>query len=304
MEKSEKTLKKSFFEEKKMVNWIEIALFLYALAGSATTGYWFLVSFSRNFREHDRTTKLGYSVIAGLVCTGIVFFAAILLTAGPYQNTSFLETFFWLIPVSFAILMLTAAGKRAWLLIERAQYGEQGKPVPIPEEKLGTSLLARQTMAGKIPQPEPFSDSIPEKTVPAIAAGSPETTETEPEPEENAEEAEEKEGRMEESGETEKDVVAEIQRIMKSDLSEKEKQEMQERKASDLEEKEEIRKIMGRPETGTETELPSALSGNEPGKTGSSEIEKIKEELKKKIRAKETAEKIKEELKKKATRKK
>ncbi len=292
-----------------MVNWIEIGLFLYALAGSATTGYWFLVSFSPSFRERDRNTKLGYSVIAGMIYTGAIFFVSILLVSGHYNNLNFLETFFWMIPISFVLLALTASGKRAWILIERAQYGEQA-PQKEPEEKLGTSLLTAQTPGTqRIPPMEtgtaksaPF---ISETSQPIEREKEPEEKTEEEFPEEELEPIEEKEP-LEEPGETEKDVAEEIRKIMKGEMTEKEKkqEEMKRTLAGDLEEKKEIRKIMGTPASESEEEFPSALSPSTPaGGMSPSDLEKIKEDLKKKIKAKETSERIMEGLKKKETRK-
>lgn len=291
-----------------MVNWIEIGLFLYALAGSATTGYWFLVSFSPTFRERDKNTKLGYSVIAGMIYTGAIFFVSIILVSGHYNNLNFLETFFWMIPISFVLLALTASGKRAWILIERAQYGEQA-PQKEPEE-LGTSILTAQTPGTQRIPPMETSNA---KNAPFISETAQsierETTELEEKTEtrlleEEPEAVEEKEP-MEEPGEAEKDVVEEIRKIMKGEMTEKEKRESEMKRAlaGDLEEKKEIRKIMGT-HSEPEEELPSALSPSTPsGGMESSDLEKIKADLKKKIRAKEGAEKIGEGLKKKETRK-
>ncbi len=286
-----------------MVNWIEIGLFLYALAGSATMGYWFLVSFSPSFRERDKNTKLGYSVIAGMIYTGAIFFVSILLVSGHYNNLNFLETFFWMIPISFVLLALTASGKRAWILIERAQYGEQA-PQKEPEEKLGTSLLTAQTPGT---QRIPPMETGTAKSAPFISETS-QPIEREKEPEEKTEEEfpEEEQEPLEEPGETEKDVVEEIRKIMKGEMTEKEKkqEEMKRTLAGDLEEKEEIRKIMGTPASESEEEFPFALSPSMPaGGMEASDLEKIKEDLKKKIKANETSEKIKEGLKKKETRK-
>lgn len=298
----------------KMVNWIEIGLFLYALAGSATTGYWFLVSFSPSFRERDKNTKLGYSVIAGMIYTGAIFFVSIILVSGHYNNLNFLETFFWMIPISFVLLALAAGGKRAWILIERAQYGEQA-PQQEPEE-MGKSILTAQTPGTQRIPPMETSGS---KSAPFISetaesiereTGPEEKTEAELKPiEETGEEPEAMEEPvqepMEEPGEAEKDVVEEIRKIMRGEITEREKRESEIKRTlqGDLEEKEEIRKIMGT-RSEPEEELPSALSPSTPsGETEASDLEKIKEELKKKIRAKEGAEKIGEGLKKKETRK-
>jgi hypothetical protein len=296
-----------------MVNWIEIGLFLYALAGSAATGYWLLITYSPVFRERDKNTKLGYSVIAGMIYTGAIFFVSIVLVSGHYNNLNFLETFFWMIPISFVLLALTATGKRAWILIERAQYGEQA---PQKEsEEMGTSILTSQTPgAQRAPSIQTESNAVPfisETSQPIereTGTGTkkwgeekpleePESAETE-EPLQEAEPMEETQEPLEAPGEAEKDVVEEIRKIMKGEMTEKEKKESEMKRtiAGDLEEKEEIRKIMGAP-FESEEELPSALSST--SESPSTELEKIKADLKKKIQAKESAEKIKEGLKKK-----
>ncbi|MBU0635627.1 hypothetical protein KKE06_01225 [Candidatus Micrarchaeota archaeon] len=107
-----------------MVNVIEFGLFLYALGGSASIGYWAFISFLPDFQVKAKTYKLGYSFIAGAAYTLIVFLLSFFLSEISYNNMAFLEIFFWLIPISFIILAVIVVGKKAWAFYQFKQHEE------------------------------------------------------------------------------------------------------------------------------------------------------------------------------------
>ncbi|MFH0955350.1 MAG: hypothetical protein V1777_04575 [Candidatus Micrarchaeota archaeon] len=253
-----------------MADIIELGLFLYSLAGSASIGYWILTSFWPSIRDRDRQFKTGLSVVVGGLYILLVFLIASFLGAGHYNGWSFVQAFFWLVPVSFIVLVSILLVKHMVLVGRQIQSGEINLFAPKIE-------IAAETM--------PLQGSA--ELVSELASTVPEIEKTEvPSPSVSSEEvlpkSDSKKSAADSSvpvsevvpGENEEDVASEIKKIMSAGRFED-----QSKPAETDEKKQESKTADWSFEVKNEMNSDSQKTG-----LTQEEIEKIKADLKKKIK--------------------
>lgn len=244
-----------------MVSVFEIGLFLYAFAGAASIGYWVIISFVPNWREKDKNTKLGYGFLVGGLFVLLVFFVSWAIQASNPRSV-FLETFFWLMPSIFVLLAFVNVSRRGWVLFQQVQQEKAGFEPPQAENAFAPAPLVQPgpSDSGRVDSAEKneLAPMISEDSL--VGAGKNESGQEVPE-EMNEEElggaelpAEEK--KVEKAGQQERDVEEEIRKIMKGDP----------------------------PQTSDEKTSQQASSGAKiPESWKKDELEKLKQELKKKL---------------------
>lgn len=240
-----------------MVNVLEIGLFLYALAGSASIGYWALVTVLPSVRQKEKTTKLGFAVAIGAGYIMVVFILAAFLSLAHFNNQSFLQLFFWLVPLSFIILSIIVLSRASRELVGQYLRGEIQWGSSAPS---GATANAPQT---GLPKKEPY-------TVESIEAmRTPDTAPIEPIPTESSHEF------FGEKSENEKTPVPESSASSEEVPAGEQEQDVEE----------EIRRIMRGEKSSEAPAPPEKKEEKTPSKpqTEMDEIEKIKAELRKKI---------------------
>lgn len=266
-----------------MVNIIEFGLFLYSLGGSASIGYWALISFIPDFYSREKNYKLGYSFVVGAAYTLIVFLISFFLSEAHFNNMAFLEIFFWLIPVSFIVLASVVLGRKA---IEMAQQRVENLDIA-PEEMRKESMEIGEPMQPihTISIEKKYMDSDKNNDILFNQSGKEkELEEAFNEINENAEEEITKETPLapmisdEEPAPQKKIKEKEISEI-KEEPSKTERTE-QGKQEQDVEE--EIKRIM----MGEPVKIKEAIKAEikkKPGSLSEEEIEKIKKELKRRM---------------------
>ena len=263
-----------------MAETIEIALFLFSLAGFASLGYWALIFFWPAVREKEQTLKLGYGFLAG---AGI--FMALALTsffwgATVFGKPRFLDAFFWLSPLPFLALGGISGAQRAWILLKQRQMQIQGEPVPAmqpaaPKKESRESKATEQKKTEVKPQTAGnANDSFP----PLISGEnvfSQDESEKEPEKKEEKQEIQSSENMLEAENKNELD-WKQLDETAEEETPKTEPGE-QER---DVEE--EIRKIM-KGETPSDEKAPPETAKKKKSALEPADIEKIKRELRKKM---------------------
>lgn len=265
--------------EEKMADIIELGLFLYSLIGSASIGYWVLTSFWPQIRERENSFKTGLSVVIGAAYILFVFVLASFLGASHYNGWSFVQAFFWLVPVSFIVLASILLFKQGIVLARQVQSGEVKLFAPIIEPAAETTPLSGSAkMISELA--EPFPEKNEEKN-----DSTSKTTSQEVLPKTDSE-ISNSISSVEPKGEAEEDVAAEIKRIMSQGRFQSDAP------LAPLPTPEQKTKA---PIQSTNFEIPADKKfdfnppSNPAQKTGLSqeEIDKIKQELKKKIQESE-----------------
>ncbi len=232
-----------------MADWFELGLFLYAFLGSASIGYWALVLFSPDIRTKPTSFKTGLSVGIGALYVLIVFVLAIWLSTVRFNGWSFLEAFFWILPLS--VVFFSLAGMLRQGIVWAATTSHPTTVLSQPKPPASTEDVLAQIENEKIAE-------LPQATVTPTPMQTPlfETHEVEKELQ---------------AGESEKDVAEEIKKIMAAGR-------MEPKPPSEPE---------PAPVSTSERSYPKAPSSDaivipKPALTAD-EIEKIKRELKQKI---------------------